>query len=318
MSIETEKDIERVAFSLTGIRAGELDEQILSIGYLAALAEATGRELISAGPEFEKRQDWSDYDYPQTEETYIWGDQSYGLKAMTSGLFVHHGRRGGSLVFWVFKGLPAGLRLQGQSKLHSRWQSFAELVIESEDQELVQRLASSFRKALEPWDVRQQPEGRGIEALEQVLTDLCWYGDDMEPEQEEILAAALPSLTSGSAVASSVNYLRAVLKMAQDETEAAAELLRELASAGRELRFSHGMNLGWTQDGKPEQVAWQDDFDPPLPWLEVLLGQAWVAEQRGNLPHAVSLYRQVVSAKASVAGRQARQQLKRFKNIHPE
>ncbi|MEZ0372684.1 MAG: hypothetical protein ACAI44_26575 [Candidatus Sericytochromatia bacterium] len=305
---------ETVSLARTEYCAGDLDELGLSRAYLTVLATACGRPLLDQAPEFEQIRDWSDYDYPKEEERYQWGDQEYGLRALTSGLFVRHGQRSGSIVFWVFLGLPAGLRLHGQSKLHPRWHSYArlDLEVEIEDAELAASLMTTFRQALQPWDLRQQPDGIAHEALESALTQLCWYGEPLSAEQAPPLQAAAAMVPAERPAGAALRYLLAILRMHAGELSAAASLLDPLAAIGENLSFSHGINLGFDANGRPSQIVWQDDFEPPAPFYEILLAQAWLAEQGDQPAMARKLYQRVANAKLVISADQARQRIKQL------
>jgi hypothetical protein len=311
MTEEAVKQTTRVCFSIRSVRDGRVELGNLAVAYAAALGAATGRALSLGEPQIKSTNDWSDYDYPDQKEEYLWGNEDYGVRALFSGQFVMHGRRAGELGFWTAIGLPAGSLFQGESKLHVNWQSYAQLTVGGDD-ERMRRCGTRFAEALAAIDVRGEPDGIAVEALEAVLTQLCWYSEAMDDEQAAPLLPAIRAVPARRPAGASSRFLLACIRLAQSNAAAAAPLLEELARQGEGLAFSHGILCGRAPTGLPAMVAWQDHVPAASPYYEVLSAQALVAELGGEKERAVSLYREVADAQIALTSEEAGKQLARL------
>jgi hypothetical protein len=232
-----------------------------------------------------------------------------GTKALFRG--VVHGRRAGERGYSSAFGLPPGLTFRGESKLHVNWQSFAQLTV-SGDGECVRACGARFAEALAVADVRREPDGIAVEALEGVLTELCWYQEAMDDEQAAPLLPAVHAVPPDRPAGASLRFPLACIHLAQKNATAAAPLLKELAQQGKSLAFSHGIVCGRAPSGLPAMVAWQDQLPAAGAYYEVLSAQALVAELGGQKAHAVSLYRTIADAKVALTSEEAGKQLARL------
>lgn len=311
---------EEIPISSASVRAGELNVQDLAQSYLQALAILTETSLISGSPEHIVETDWSDYEYPSHKEYYQWGSERLGMRLLVSGQSSRPGVVTGSNSFWIFYGLPPEITLSGFSKLSDRWSSSAALTIEltgePPDSELYHRALAAlaaFRDGLQAWNLSLQPDGQARVVLEDLLTDLCWYGKALNVDMIAPLQAAAEQVDLDRPAGASVRYLLAVVKLENEDIDGAAQLLEDLAKQGKQLHFSHGINYGQAPGSEMGQVVWQNSFAPPAPYHEVRLGLARVAELRGDQVLALKLYTSVARAKQVISSDQAKAGLKRLK-----
>lgn len=311
---------EKIPISSASVRAGEIYVEDLAQSYLQALATLTETRLIGGEPEHIVETDWSDYEYPSHKEYYQWGSEQLGMRILVSGRFSRPGVVTGSNSFWIFHGLPPGITLSGVSQLSDRWSSSAALTIEltdeTSDSELYQRALAAladFRDGLKAWNLSLQPDGPARAVLEDLLTDLCWYGKALNVDMIAPLQAAANQVDLERPAGASVRYLLAVVKLENGDIDGAAQLLEDLAKQGKQLHFSHGINYGQAPGSEAGQVVWQDNFPAPAPYHEVRLGLARVAELRDDQVLAQKLYTSVARAKQVISSDQAKAGLKRLK-----
>lgn len=246
----------RVCFPSTQVRAGEIGMSQLGRAYLAALAAAMG---LPPPPGRER---------PSVQEISEWeGPGGSRLRAQRRGVRIE----------WAFR-VAGPAQLRGESELYDLdpgpgpWQSHATLSASCGDPGRAEAALEAFLRALSPHDVLNTPDGAAVQAIEGVLTDLCFHGRVPAAAHEEALGRALAgrgALGADRPELAAATFLLACLRLRRGDEAGAGPLLQRLRAVGPRLRFSHGVSGQFSADGRLVGIAWREPLPPPAPFGQV-------------------------------------------------